>query len=112
MMTCFKTASELGHKTVAFPAIGTGILRYPSDLVAATMFESVERFKFYYPDTSLEQVLFVIYPSDDRVLKVCIYVELTSNLCRMTIKGRVMTCFAKICVKHIIHLKLYEYIYL
>jgi O-acetyl-ADP-ribose deacetylase (regulator of RNase III) len=58
------------YKTIAFPAIGTGVLRYPIDLVAAVMFESVERFKSVYMDTSLTTVFFVIYPANITVMEV------------------------------------------
>ncbi|XP_060603250.1 uncharacterized protein LOC132756248 isoform X2 [Ruditapes philippinarum] len=67
---CLEQASEMKYKTIAFPAIGTGVLRYPIDLVAAAMFESVERFKSVYMDTSLTTVLFVIYPANITVMEI------------------------------------------
>lgn len=65
-------ASEKGFKSIAFPAIGTGVLNFPPSLVAKVMFETVILFKNQYPDCSLKKVEFVIYPKDTATVEVCL----------------------------------------
>lgn len=55
-------------QTIAFPAIGTGNLGYPSEGVAETMINAVEKFSEKYPTTTLLCVYFVIF--DDKTFKV------------------------------------------
>ncbi|XP_053390228.1 uncharacterized protein LOC128553135 isoform X2 [Mercenaria mercenaria] len=65
MSLCFKAASDYGYKSLAFPAMGTGSLRYPPEEVASEMIMAVERFtREYSKTTSIREVQFVIFPSD------------------------------------------------
>jgi len=58
-------AEEKGFKTIAFPAIGTGIAGFPMDECATVMISEVlEHLK---SRTSLEKIYFVLY--DDAALK-------------------------------------------
>ncbi|XP_071142211.1 macro domain-containing protein lmo2759-like [Mytilus edulis] len=61
---CLKKASDLNMTSIAFPAIGTGILNFPVDIVAKTMFEIVLLYKEKAPDSSIKNVEFVINPID------------------------------------------------
>lgn len=70
MHKCLEFASSQGYSTVAFPAFGTGILKYPADVVAGQMFCSVPKFKLQMPTSSLKEVLFVIYPQNKPTLTV------------------------------------------
>ncbi len=54
-----KTAVELGCKTVAFPAISTGVFGYPPDKAAAEASSAVAA--FLAEDASLELVLFALF---------------------------------------------------
>jgi O-acetyl-ADP-ribose deacetylase len=56
---CLLVADELGAKTVAFPAISTGIYGYPLDEAAAVAVEAVRS-----ADTDVEEVRFILYDGD------------------------------------------------
>lgn len=56
--------------SIAFPAMGTGKLGYPRDMVAEEMCNSVLNFSKENPDTSLKQVLFVVYEKDRQTIQV------------------------------------------
>jgi O-acetyl-ADP-ribose deacetylase len=51
-----KVADELGAKTVAFPAIATGVYGYPLDLAAPVAVQAVRE-----ADTRVEEVRFVLF---------------------------------------------------
>ncbi|GGR07435.1 O-acetyl-ADP-ribose deacetylase (regulator of RNase III) [Streptomyces netropsis] len=51
-----RVADELGARTVAFPAISTGIFRWPMDDAARIAVETVKT-----TDTSVEEVRFVLF---------------------------------------------------
>ena len=53
---CLRVADELGAKTVAFPAISTGIYGYPLEEAAAVAVEAVRS-----ADTRVEEVRFVLF---------------------------------------------------
>lgn len=52
-------AEELGLKSIAFPALGTGVGRFPYSKAAGIMVEEVR--KHLAGETSLEEVVFVLY---------------------------------------------------
>ncbi len=54
-----RVADELGARTVAFPAISTGVYRWPLDDAARIAVETVRE-----ADTAVEEVRFVLF--DDR----------------------------------------------
>jgi O-acetyl-ADP-ribose deacetylase (regulator of RNase III) len=54
-----RVADELGARTVAFPAISTGIFRYPMDDAARIAVETVRT-----TPTAVEEVLFVLFDDD------------------------------------------------
>lgn len=63
---CLEEAEKSKYKTIAFPAIGTGNLGYAHDLVAEQMFEGVSDFSTANPQTSVNEVRFVLYPLDKK----------------------------------------------
>jgi len=63
-------ATADGLASVAFPAIGTGRLQYPRDLVARAMFDEVKAFSNASLQTSVNNVHFVVYDSDTETLDV------------------------------------------
>ncbi|MGH9395901.1 MAG: macro domain-containing protein [Terriglobia bacterium] len=64
--TSLERAEEKAFKSIAFPAIGTGIAGFPMDECARIMLEeTIEHLK---SRTSLERIYFVLY--DDPALKV------------------------------------------
>ncbi|XP_076101127.1 uncharacterized protein LOC143070915 [Mytilus galloprovincialis] len=61
--TCLLQASK--YKSIVFPALGTGQLRYPRHLVAETMYKCVSQFD--QSKTSLKEVKFLCY--DDETIR-------------------------------------------
>ncbi|XP_069139607.1 uncharacterized protein [Argopecten irradians] len=69
MRNCLKEADKRNCKTISFPALGTGNLGYPKDLVAHTMFDTVKKYFQENPDSCVEGVNFVVYPKDRDTIK-------------------------------------------
>jgi O-acetyl-ADP-ribose deacetylase (regulator of RNase III) len=61
-----RIASERGLKTIAFPAVGTGIAGFPMDECASIMLNEVVR--HLKTETSLEKIYFVLF--DDRACDI------------------------------------------
>ena len=59
---CLRVADELGAKTIAFPAISTGVYGYPIEEAAAVAIEAVAS-----ASTDVDEVRFVLF--DDRSLE-------------------------------------------
>ncbi|XP_016328595.1 poly [ADP-ribose] polymerase 14-like [Sinocyclocheilus anshuiensis] len=57
---CLRTAETQGMASISFPAIGTGNLGFPKDLVARIMLTEVQKFNF----TNLQEVTVIVHPSD------------------------------------------------
>ncbi|PVD29526.1 hypothetical protein C0Q70_08777 [Pomacea canaliculata] len=58
---CLKEASIHQFSTIAIPALGTGNLGFPRDVVARTMLTTVSRFPQKFPNTSLKEVRVVLF---------------------------------------------------
>ncbi|RXN29685.1 poly [ADP-ribose] polymerase 14-like protein [Labeo rohita] len=58
---CLETAEKCRTASVVFPAIGTGNLGFPKDLVARDMLTEIQKFK----PTNLRQVTVIVHPSDE-----------------------------------------------
>ena len=59
--------------TIAFPAMGTGNLGYPRDVVAEEMCTAVVDFSKENTNTCLKKVLFIVYEKDLQTLQVIQY---------------------------------------
>ncbi|XP_067657091.1 protein mono-ADP-ribosyltransferase PARP14-like [Haliotis asinina] len=70
---CLAKASDKQYRSIAFPALGTGNLGYPRDVVAKTMMETVEQFGQLNPETSLQEVKIVVYHKDSATIKAFEY---------------------------------------
>ncbi|CAC5391546.1 unnamed protein product [Mytilus coruscus] len=68
VMECFSTAKRK-CSSIAFPALGTGKLRYPAGLVAKSMYKCVEEFTSQDPNSPITEVLFVVYDKDHETVK-------------------------------------------
>ncbi|XP_021355999.1 uncharacterized protein LOC110452051 [Mizuhopecten yessoensis] len=66
---CLTEADKKKYSTISFPALGTGNLGYPRDLVAKTMFDTVNSYFNEGKDSSIETVSFVVYPKDTPTVK-------------------------------------------
>ncbi|KAM6934529.1 poly(ADP-ribose) polymerase family member 14-related sequence 1 [Xenentodon cancila] len=62
--------AESNHMTsISFPAIGTGNLGFPKDLVASLMLERILSFSSHKQPKNLKKVVIVLYPADAEVIK-------------------------------------------
>ncbi|KAL3863201.1 hypothetical protein ACJMK2_004967, partial [Sinanodonta woodiana] len=64
MNNCLSEADQRKLTSIAFPALGTGALKYPKDVVAREMFNCASDFLTKNADTSLVTVYFVVYQKD------------------------------------------------
>ncbi|NP_001120163.1 poly [ADP-ribose] polymerase 9 [Xenopus tropicalis] len=62
MNACLYTAHKYNAPSISFPALGTGVLRFPKSMVAEVMTEMVLTFAAQKP--CIMDVFFVIHPSD------------------------------------------------
>ncbi|XP_060563385.1 uncharacterized protein LOC132722827 [Ruditapes philippinarum] len=81
MTHCLQLASDNGRTSIAFPAMGTGSLGYPAELVASEMFGCVERFKLDRPQTTLKIIKFVIYHKDIELFQYFKKIEMSGRSC-------------------------------
>ena len=63
-------ASQKGFKSVALPAMGTGNLHFPRNVVAEIMLNSVIEFSEANPAASVNEVRFVLYEKDQFTIDV------------------------------------------
>ncbi|XP_078084308.1 protein mono-ADP-ribosyltransferase PARP14-like isoform X2 [Mustelus asterias] len=61
---CLRNTEAMRLNSIAFPAIGTGKLSFPKNLVAAFMFERVLKFSSKRNTQNLKNVHFVVHPDD------------------------------------------------
>ena len=67
--SCLVEADKHGFTSVAFPAIGTGFLKYPTKTVASTMFNTVENFTKSNKTSCVKVVRCVVYTDDATTFK-------------------------------------------
>ena len=65
-------AAQKGFTSAALPAMGTGNLKFPRNVVADTMFKTVMDFSKANPGTSLKDVRFVLYEKDQPTVDVSV----------------------------------------
>ena len=61
---------QAGMASLAIPAVGTGKLGWPADVVAASFFDAVIRFSSQEVRTRLERINFVFYPANGESVAV------------------------------------------
>jgi O-acetyl-ADP-ribose deacetylase (regulator of RNase III) len=66
-LNSLKRATEKGMKSIAFPAISTGIFGFPKDRCAQIMLGTISQF-LESQETSLESVILCLWSRDDLVL--------------------------------------------
>ncbi|XP_070569306.1 protein mono-ADP-ribosyltransferase PARP14-like [Ptychodera flava] len=64
LQECFRIADLNSASSIAFPAIGTGNLGFPRDLVAKVMYEEAEIFSRRRATSTLTDINFVVYDLD------------------------------------------------
>ncbi|XP_053389477.1 protein mono-ADP-ribosyltransferase PARP14-like, partial [Mercenaria mercenaria] len=66
---CLAEAQRQNQTSIAFPAIGTGNLGFPKDVVAREMFKAVSKFSAANPNSSVKDVRFIVYQKDWTTIK-------------------------------------------
>ncbi|XP_027630021.1 protein mono-ADP-ribosyltransferase PARP14 isoform X2 [Tupaia chinensis] len=61
---CLEITESLSFKSIAFPAIGTGNLRFPKTVFAELIISEVFKFSSKNQLTALQEVFFMLHPSD------------------------------------------------
>ena len=58
---CLESASKHSCTSIAFPALGTGYLKFPPDLAASKVIQAIKDFQSKQPQTTLSEVKIVIF---------------------------------------------------
>ncbi|XP_072118200.1 protein mono-ADP-ribosyltransferase PARP14-like [Mobula birostris] len=66
---CLKNTEGSQQDSIAFPAIGSGKLSFPKDVVAQVMFKTVLKFSSERRSAHLKKVYFVVHPDDHLVVQ-------------------------------------------
>ncbi|XP_076461034.1 uncharacterized protein LOC143293721 [Babylonia areolata] len=61
ILHCLLQASLEGHTSIAFPTLGSGMLRYPCEAVAKLMFSTINFFFREMPHSTLQTVFIVVF---------------------------------------------------
>uniref|UniRef100_UPI00398F08FE protein mono-ADP-ribosyltransferase PARP14-like isoform X2 n=1 Tax=Pristiophorus japonicus TaxID=55135 RepID=UPI00398F08FE len=61
---CLKHVQESKYRSISFPAIGTGNMRFPKNIVAQVFFEEIQKFSNANPTSTLKEVKLIIYEKD------------------------------------------------
>lgn len=64
-LNSLRRAEERKLKSLAFPALGTGVAGFPMDECAEVMLNAVHEYATAHADGSIEQVVFVLFTEDD-----------------------------------------------
>lgn len=67
---CLSNAEAEGMGSISFPAIGTGNLGYPKDLVASLMLDEILAFSRDKNPAKLQEVVIMLFPGDAQTLQV------------------------------------------
>ncbi|KAK3094976.1 hypothetical protein FSP39_008624 [Pinctada imbricata] len=70
VLDCLHQADMSKYRTLAFPALGTGVLEMPPVRVARTMMAIIRRFETNHPHTTLSTVRILIHPKDAVIYRV------------------------------------------
>lgn len=66
MQNCLTLAESMNMRSIAFPAVGTGLPKFPPDVVASEMFSQAQSFS----SSSLMTIEFVIFHDNMDVIRV------------------------------------------
>jgi O-acetyl-ADP-ribose deacetylase (regulator of RNase III) len=78
MAHCLRIAAQKGLKTIAFPAIGTGIAGFPMRECAEIMLR--ETAKHFEGSTSIEKVYFVLFDQEALATFTSVRAEIQAKL--------------------------------
>ncbi|CAH1257849.1 PARP14 [Branchiostoma lanceolatum] len=63
---CLQQAEKDNYKTIAIPAMGTGVLGFPHDVVAEAMFDEAVKYCRRNPSGSLREIRFIVWEGDPK----------------------------------------------
>jgi O-acetyl-ADP-ribose deacetylase (regulator of RNase III)/phosphoribosyl-ATP pyrophosphohydrolase len=66
---CLNKCNSNGKDSIAFPAIGTGILGFPHDVAAKIFFEETKKFEKKIQNCKIKEVSFVVYNQDAKSIE-------------------------------------------
>ncbi|XP_040214249.1 protein mono-ADP-ribosyltransferase PARP14-like [Rana temporaria] len=69
LIDCLSTAETKQYGSITIPAIGTGVLEFPRNIVAASMYEEILEFSSKNQPKYLKKVDFMLHPSDPETIK-------------------------------------------
>src|SRR5262245_13249256 len=64
-LNSLRRAEELRLKSIAFPALATGVARFPVEGAAGVMIKAARDYSAERPDSSIELVVFVLFTAGD-----------------------------------------------
>ena len=70
---CLIEAEKRRLNSIAIPAVGTGVLGFPSDLVVNSLFNEADKFSASNPNTTVNEIRFVIYDKDQKTFDVSLW---------------------------------------
>lgn len=74
VMGCLRMAASRKHRSIAFPALGTGVLEYPEGDVAKAMIEAMVEYAENNPHTPITDVKIILYSGNKLIQKVsCLF---------------------------------------
>ncbi|KAL9974244.1 hypothetical protein ACROYT_G011259 [Oculina patagonica] len=85
---CLEKADNQNMESIAFAAIGTGILQFPRDKVAEVYFDEVITYNEKNPKTTLKDVRFVLYEKDADTIQAFHSAEQKTKRSRQILAGK------------------------
>ncbi|XP_058509656.1 poly(ADP-ribose) polymerase family member 14-related sequence 1 [Solea solea] len=67
--SCLETAEDTGLTSISFPAIGTGNLGFPKNLVASLLLKEISAFSSNKQPKHLNTVVIILYPQDAQTIQ-------------------------------------------
>lgn len=80
ILSCLKKTEEFDVTSIAFAALGTGLLRYPAEIVGECFINAVKQYCEKSPKTKLTSVYALAYHKDEQTKKVNIGPVMTKGL--------------------------------
>jgi O-acetyl-ADP-ribose deacetylase (regulator of RNase III) len=78
ILECLELAAVKKYKSIAFPALGTG-LDYPPERVAACILESIAMHNYQYPDSSLHIAYIVLLDRDRELIQAFLFMYMKGS---------------------------------
>jgi len=70
---CLKEAESHRMASLSFPAIGTGNLRFPRDVVSRVLLQEIQAHSHRQTARHLREVAVVVHPSDSQTVDVSLF---------------------------------------